>query len=86
MQERYIKVKKSSIVFCEETHNGRIVFVFVNYKQIGRKVEKIRNAKSLTQAELAGQIDVSAPYISLIETAAKKASLTFEDLSNISLA
>ncbi len=50
--------------------------MLVNYKHIGRRVKEIRNAKRLTQAELAEQIDMSAPYISLIETAAKKASLS----------
>jgi len=47
----------------------------VNFKHIGRRVKEIRNAKGMSQAELAEQIDMSVPYISLIETAAKKASL-----------
>ncbi|HCC35990.1 MAG TPA: XRE family transcriptional regulator [Ruminococcaceae bacterium] len=48
----------------------------VNFKHIGRRIKEIRNAKELSQAELAEQIDMSVPYISLIETAAKKASLS----------
>jgi transcriptional regulator with XRE-family HTH domain len=48
----------------------------VNFKQIGQRVKEIRYAKGMSQAELAEQIDMSVPYISLIETAAKKASLS----------
>ena len=48
----------------------------VNFKHIGRRVKEIRNMKGMSQAELAEQIDMSVPYISLIETAAKKASLS----------
>lgn len=48
----------------------------VNFKHIGQRIKEIRNAKSMSQAELAEQIDMSVPYISLIETAAKKASLS----------
>ena len=48
----------------------------VNFKQIGQRVKEIRCVKGLSQAELAEQIDMSVSYISLIETAAKKASLS----------
>lgn len=48
----------------------------VNFKQIGQRVKEIRYAKGMSQAELAEQIDMSVPYISLIETATKKASLS----------
>ena len=48
----------------------------INFKHIGRRVKEIRNAKGMSQAELAEQIDMSVPYISLIETGTKKASLS----------
>ena len=48
----------------------------VNFTHIGRRVKEIRNLKDMSQAELAEQIDMSVPYISLIETGKKKASLT----------
>lgn len=48
----------------------------VNFKQIGQRVKEIRYAKGMSQAELAEQIDMSVPHISLIETATKKASLS----------
>lgn len=48
----------------------------INFKHIGRRVKEIRSAKGLSQAKLAEQIDLSVPYISLIETGAKKASLS----------
>jgi len=48
----------------------------VNFNQIGRRVKEIRRVKGMSQAELAEQIDMSVPYISLIETATKKASLS----------
>ena len=50
--------------------------MLVNFHHIGRRVKEIRHAKGMSQAELAEQIDMSTPYISLIETAAKKASLS----------
>lgn len=48
----------------------------INFKHIGRRVKEIRGTKDMSQAELAEQIDMSVPYISLIETGAKKASLS----------
>ncbi len=48
----------------------------VNFKHIGLRVKEIRHTKGMSQAELAEQIDMSVPYISLIETATKKASLS----------
>ena len=48
----------------------------VNFKHIGRRIKELRVQKSMSQAELAEQIDMSVPYISLIENAAKKPSLS----------
>lgn len=47
----------------------------INFKHIGRRIKEIRITKGMSQAELAEQIEMSVPYISLIETATKKASL-----------
>lgn len=33
----------------------------VNFKHIGRRIKEIRNAKCMSQAELAEQIDMSVP-------------------------
>ena len=46
-----------------------------NLKIIGRRIKEIRSSKNLTQAELAEQANVSAPYISHIETETKQVSL-----------
>ena len=50
--------------------------MFVNFTHIGRRVKEVRNVKGMSQAELAEQIDMSVPYISLIETAAKNGLTT----------
>ena len=47
----------------------------LNYKLIGRRIKEARSQKQMSQAELAEQTDMSASYISLIETGKKKASL-----------
>lgn len=47
----------------------------VNYKLIGRRIQEIRKYNEISQAELAEYTDLSAPYISHIETGLKKASL-----------
>jgi len=47
----------------------------VNYWMIGQRVREYRKQNQLTQADLAEQIDMSATYISHIETAKRKASL-----------
>ncbi len=48
----------------------------INFKLIGRQVKEFRTSKHMSQADLAEQIDRSVTYVSLIETAAKQASLT----------
>ena len=48
----------------------------INFKLIGRRIKEFRSMKHISQAELAERIDMSVPYISHIETATKKASLT----------
>jgi len=47
-----------------------------NYKHIGQRIKEIRSLQRMSQAELAEQIDMSVSYISHIETAKKRASLT----------
>ena len=47
----------------------------LNFKIIGRMVKESRLHKRISQADLAEQVDMSASYISHIETAKKQASL-----------
>jgi len=47
----------------------------INYKIIGRRVKETRLKKRMSQAALAEWIDMSASYISHIETAKKQTSL-----------
>ena len=47
-----------------------------NFKIIGRQIKETRSAQRMSQADLAEQIDMSVSYISHIETAKKRASLT----------
>ena len=47
----------------------------ISYKHIGRRIRKERERAGLSQAQLAELADSSIQYISLIETAKKKASL-----------
>ena len=47
-----------------------------NYKKIGKNIKAIRNAKGMTQAELAERSDLSAVSIGYIENAKKQASLS----------
>lgn len=47
----------------------------VNYKHIGRRIREERTRAGLSQIQLAELADSSMQYISLIETAKKKASL-----------
>jgi len=51
-------------------------FMSLNFELIGRRVKEVRMLKRMTQAELAEQTRMSVAYISHIETARKKASLT----------
>lgn len=48
----------------------------LNYRIIGTRMKTVRNRHRMTQADLAEQAGLSVPYISRIETAAKKASLS----------
>ena len=54
----------------------------VNFKLIGKRIQEVRKQQAMTQAELAALTDISASYISCIETAKKQASL--ESLIRIS--
>ena len=47
----------------------------INYKLIGKRIKFYRNQKNMSQIQLAEKADLSAPYISYIETGAKKISL-----------
>lgn len=49
--------------------------MILNYKMIGKRIQKMRLKKCLTQEKLAEMADLSVSYISYIETAKKKASL-----------
>ena len=48
----------------------------LNFELIGQRIKDVRILKRMTQAELAEQTRMSVTYISHIETARKKASLT----------
>ncbi len=47
----------------------------VNFKAIGKRLKEIRKREGLSQASLAEKADLSAQYVSQIETAKKRASL-----------
>jgi Predicted transcriptional regulators len=47
----------------------------LNIKIIGQRVKESRIQKHMSQADLAGRVDVSVTYISYIETIKKQASL-----------
>ena len=47
----------------------------IDYKQIGVRVKAVRRRNKMTQAGLAELTDMSASYISSIETGEKQASL-----------
>jgi len=48
----------------------------LNFELIGRRIKEVRILKRMTQAELAERACMSVAYISHIETARKRASLT----------
>lgn len=56
--------------------------MLTNFKIIGLRIKEFRLERQLTQADLAEKIDMSATYMSHIETAKRKASL--ESLLRIS--
>lgn len=47
----------------------------INYKLIGKRIKFYRRQKGLSQIQLAEKADLSAPYISYIETGTKHISL-----------
>lgn len=53
----------------------------MNYMQIGKRIRKLRRQQGYTQEAFAETVDLSAPFISHIERASKKASL--ETISRI---
>jgi len=55
----------------------------LNYISIGKRIQKIRKQKKMSQATLAEIIDKSTSFISYIETAKKSPSLeTLVDVAN----
>ena len=48
----------------------------VDYEKIGQRIRKLRIEKGLTQAQLSEMVDCSNNYLSHIETAQTKVSLT----------
>lgn len=53
----------------------------MDYKKIGKRIRNLRQQQGYTQEALAEEVDLSAPFISHIERASKKASL--ETISRI---
>lgn len=49
--------------------------IVIDYVRIGRKIQKLRNSKSLTQSYVAEMADISISHMSNIETAKTKPSL-----------
>lgn len=47
----------------------------INYELLGKRIKELRRVKGLSQAALAECVDVSDPYMSLIETGKKKIGL-----------
>lgn len=53
----------------------------MDYKKIGKRIRNLRQQQGYTQEALAEAVDLSAPFVSHIERATKKASL--ETISRI---
>ena len=52
-------------------------------QKVGKRIQEIRKARGLTQAELAQQVDLSTKYISNIECGLKMPKLnTFVSIAN----
>ena len=47
----------------------------IDYMEIGSRIRRLRNARGITQEDLAYEIETSAAYISNIERGIKKPSL-----------
>ena len=48
----------------------------INYQIIGKRIREIRKREKISQEKLAERSELSTQYISQIETAARRASLT----------
>ncbi|MDE5984528.1 MAG: helix-turn-helix domain-containing protein, partial [Eubacterium sp.] len=59
--------------------NKEVKVMSVDYKQIGKRIQKERKKTSITQETLAEMLDVSTGYISQIERGITKANLTTID-------
>ncbi len=56
----------------------------INLRRIGRRLKKAREAKHLTQEEVAELVDKSAAHIGLIERGERAPSLaTFMDMTSV---
>ena len=55
----------------------------MDYTDLGLQIRRLRKEKKMTQAQLAREIGISAPYLGLIETGRRIASLeTFVRICN----
>lgn len=63
-------IENSSVILFE---GGCIMAI--NFEILGKRIKEIRGQRSLSQEELAELADVTAQYISYIETGRKKVSL-----------
>ena len=52
-----------------------LIGMTVNFKLLGKRIREVRKQQGISQAYLAEEADVSATYISRIETAKKQVSL-----------
>ena len=69
--------RKSTIRYnIEDKLRVVIVMIEVNYEKIGQRIRKLRLEKGLTQADLSAMVNCSNNYLSHIETAQCKLSLS----------
>lgn len=47
----------------------------INFKLLGKTIKQVRKHSNLSQEDLAERVDVSPPYISMVETGKKQVSL-----------
>lgn len=56
----------------------------IDFAQVGKRVKEFRRKKGLSQASLAHEVNVTPPYISIVERAAKIPSLpTFLNIAKV---
>ena len=49
--------------------------MFINYQLLGKRIKEVRRARGISQEVLAERSELSAQYVSQIETAVRQASL-----------